>query len=108
MTHGATLSPPPHVTVRARAVIVGALPRLRIARLPIPGLHSITLDLSLAITAMLAVSGAVTPMFIANLTPAIVVASIGTSSLRAVKASGRKNQQCSHGTIFGNSMQCIH
>jgi hypothetical protein len=76
--------------------------------LPITGFHSITLDLSLAITAMLAVSVAVTPMSIAILNPAIVVASIDTSSLGAVKASGRKNQQCRHGTIFGNSMQCIH
>jgi hypothetical protein len=108
MTHGATVTPSRHVTVRARAVIVGALPRLRLARLPILGLHLNMLDLSLAITAMLAVSGAVTPMFIAILTPAIVVASIDTSSLGAVKTSGRKNQECNHGTPFGNSMQCIH
>jgi hypothetical protein len=95
-------------TVRARTGIVGALPRLSIARLAIPGFRSIMLALSLAITAMLAVSVAVTPMSIAIVTAAVVVASIGASSLGAVKASGRKNQQCRHGTIFGNSMQCIH
>jgi hypothetical protein len=61
---------------------------------------------------MLVVPGAVTPMSIAILTLAIVITIVVTaivaSALGTDDASGRKNQQCSHGTIFGNSMQRIH
>ena len=62
----------------------------------------------LAITAMLVASTAVTPMSIAILTLTIVVATIVATSLGADNASGSKNEQCSHGTTFGNSVQGLH
>jgi hypothetical protein len=73
------------------------------------GQRNVSIHLPPAITAMLVVPGAVTPMFIPILIPAImVVATIAASPLRTKNASGRKNQQCSDGTIFNSSVQRIH
>jgi hypothetical protein len=72
----------------------------------------VVLDLSSVIAAMLVVPASVTPMCVAILTPAIMVAimvaTITTSSLGTDNACGRENQQCSHGTTFGNSVQHVH
>jgi hypothetical protein len=79
-------------------------------------------DLSIVIAAMLVVSRAVTPAFIAILTRAIVIvllthafsslavviSTIEAATPRNDNACGRENQQCSHDTILGNSVQSIH